>query len=237
MDWRALEHIFELGIFLESSELSRVLDAAIREPASGSTFVSASTSLPPNSIWLDGNSHHAELTISPSNDAGGGLRDSVEALVELVDEATKSISLSTRKISNRYRDIDSGCWDTLVDRLAKAVHRGVTVRILVDEYQLSKPSDLEFVVNWPKRAGVTMRIVRVPPHSSGKIPHARMHHAKCLITDQRTTWIGSNNMMPDDFLRARNFGLLIENVRLAKEASQFFDMIWDSPYAIELPID
>ncbi len=237
MDWRALEHIYELGVFMESAELSRVLDVAIRQPAGGSRIVSGSAGKPPSSIWFDNHSHQVELTISPSSDAGSGLRDCVEALVELVDEAEESISLSARKIGNHSRDMNLGDWDVFVDRLAKAVQRGVAVRLLVDEYQLSKPADLDFIMEWPKRAGVTTRLVRVPAHSSGDIPHARMHHAKCIVLDQRTTWIGSNNMMPDDFLRARNFGLTIESVRLAEEANQFFNMIWESPYAIELPIN
>lgn len=236
MDWRALEHIYELGVFMQSAGLSRILDAAIRQPSSGSKIVSKSAGEQPSSIGFDIHSSQVELTTSPPCDAGDGLRDCAEALVELIDNSKESISLSSRRIGSHFRNTNLGNWDVLVESLAKAVRRGVSVRILVDEYQLSKPADLGFIMEWPRRAGVTTRLVRVPAHSSGVIPHARIHHAKCIVVDQRMTWIGSNNMMPDDLLRARNFGLTVESVRFAEEVNQFYNMIWDSPFAIELPI-
>jgi phosphatidylserine/phosphatidylglycerophosphate/cardiolipin synthase-like enzyme len=130
---------------------------------------------------------------------GGGAR---AALVDAIDHATTSIDVFAYAFTSR----------DLVDALARAAHRGVTVRVLLDRLQstqrASKANDLRDHVHFAALA--TTR---------GSM------HAKTIILDHASVWIGSYNFT--DAAETKNVEHLmqIDSPALASTLTAHFDRL------------
>lgn len=117
------------------------------------------------------------------------------AMLEAIKEAERSISLCTYIFDHdptglRFRD-----------ELARAVHRGVKVRVLIDAVgaRYSRPP----MVNALQRAGI--RVARFHPELlSWRMPYFNLrNHRKTLVVDGRIGFTGGLNIRHGHMIRAR----------------------------------
>jgi phosphatidylserine/phosphatidylglycerophosphate/cardiolipin synthase-like enzyme len=235
-DWRSLEHIHELGVRIEDRFIALAYTSCFnmdwrlaREPdwqpstsdrlltpmpvpsATDTAFVlpvfSPKSLLPYKNVW----------TLEHLLDMIEGARDTVR------------IQLLTYSTINRqdklFPDLDTA--------LRRAAARGVTVQLLVANWSTRSPL-IHHLNSLTVLPGITVKISSIPEHSSGFIPYARVEHAKLLIMDGKQFWIGSSNWGYGYFHNSRNAGCVITSSDLTRQAIQFFQQSWDSPYAIPL---
>ena len=76
-----------------------------------------------------------------------------------------------------------------------------------------------------------MKVLTVPPASTGDIPFARVSHAKFFIVDGAKAWIGTSNWEGDYFLKTRNVAIVVENGGLPARLDRIFEDDWSSSYS------
>jgi phosphatidylserine/phosphatidylglycerophosphate/cardiolipin synthase-like enzyme len=231
-DWRALEHIQELGVLADVEPVARQFlsifefDWAL---ASGAPTDDLRWDSEP-SVTVAG----ARVTpvFSPATLLPPGLEWDLPHLLRLIDAAEFELRVSLLSYSPTDRD---GSWfGDLDSALRRAAARGVRVRLLLSDW-VKRPGRVEWIQSLEPVPGLEVRLVSLPPASSGHIPFARCVHAKYLAADGDAAWIGTSNWSGDYFHESRNAGLIVEGGALPARLSRFHAATWDSPYA--LPVD
>jgi hypothetical protein len=144
----------------------------------------------------------------------------------LLDAARAEVRLQVLTYSTHNRGKTS--FTTLDDALRRAAARGVHVRLLVSHCGANMGSharrSIEALAALPN---TDVMVLTIPPWSGGEIPFARVAHAKYLLVDDRTAWVGTSNWEGDSFFKSRNVGIIIDGGVLAR----IFDDGWSSAYA------
>lgn len=229
-DWRALEHIQEMGVRLESSAIATSLmeifetDWAIAGGSPRSTRVKIGA-LVENVPAIEARS--VELVASPKGWLPREGSWELPRIIGLIDSARQSVQVQVLKYKivnragNRFQDLD--------DALRRAARRGVKVRLLVSEWALK---DIDTLIDLA--SVVEIRVIKIPAWSGGEIPFSRVAHAKYMVVDGQVAWVGSSNWEGDYFLKSRNVGIILSGGRAPTRLATFFEENWTSTYATAL---
>ena len=206
-DYRALEHIFELGFATEDSMLVKQLLAIFNHDWGTPT---------PEFIALKRSS--VILAASPPNRLPANIPYDLPLLLDLITEAKDNLKLQFLSYNNKARSGEH--WYTLDDALIAAVERGVQVELMVSDWSTkgSKGKSLEKL----RQAGVTVHVISVPEHSSGFIPFARTIHAKYIVADKSSCWLGTSNASKGYFTNSRNVGLMLYKRKECEKMAKIF---------------
>ncbi len=241
-DWRALEHIQELGVRVRSREVgawfAEVLayDRALAsgaEPARRREGGARPTAL---ATLRDAEDGDATLRVSPAFSPKGALPDEstwdLPVLLEWIGAAREAIELQV--LSYKPVDREGEWWPELDDALRAAAARGVRVRLTVADWS-DQAGSIEPLASLAALEHCAVRFVRIPAHASGEIPFARVVHAKFLVVDEDRAWVGTSNWQRGYFTKSRNLGLFLEGEAPARELRARFDRTWSSDYADPVP--
>ena len=234
-DWRALEHIHELGVEVHhaglAADLGRIfaLDWSLAAgEATPLPATAAGRTQPSYRLRLAGKEISAILAASPPRALPAGIPWDEPLLVELMDSARERIRLQL--LSYDPVDRDSERYPVLDDALRRAAARGVQVQILLANwskrrYMLPEIKDLAAVPN------LEIRFTNIPEWSSGFVPYSRVEHAKYLVADDRACWIGTANWSRSYFHSSRNISLFLYGEAATVAPGEFFAGSWHGPYA------
>lgn len=252
-DWRALEHIQELGVRVRDERFTRVLqdlfeqdwgwsrdigDSAADGAAGGegARAIDAFAPIPrrydvPLSVpGIPSDSLAFTPVMSPTGKIPDETLWDEPRLVALIDSAETDVCvqlLTYRPVSGRTY------YATLENALRRAAARGVRVRLLVADW-CKRASTIPYLKSLTLVPNVSVRMVTIPEWSGGFIPYARVVHAKYLVTDGRAAWIGTSNWESDYFHESRNVGVVVQSGRIGAVLSRFFEDGWGSPYAYDV---
>lgn len=231
-DWRALDHIAELGFRFRSPPLVASLQAVFEDDWAKADNQEGVQDLNPKffqpAVWqdVDGAINTVALKVSPNPDSHNpGLWD-LPAMLQMLREAKKKIRLTAMLYKPSYHDKSS--WLEVDNLLIEAARRGVQVQVMTDNR--NKAMDFKNLLE----AGVEVGLVKIPTHSSGPIPHARLLHAKYVVVDDQKSWLGTSNFEGDYFYHSRNLSLIFDSPRLSTSMGQIFDRYWTSSCIIFL---
>lgn len=241
-DWRALEHIQELGVRLRSRELlkpiCKVFDWDWTLAQGGKVEFDTIFNLPPafqEDLAVTVRTGDSTCTVEPAFSPRAWvppLTWDLPEILERIDEAEKTvrIQLLTYKTKGRggesFHDID--------EALRKAAERGVKVELLIADWSKRKGS-LEALQSLQRVESIEVRFVTIPAWSGGHVPYGRVVHAKYMVVDGEHTWIGTSNWEHGYFHASRNMGLMVDGTAFAEQLERFFQTGWKSDYAT--PVD
>jgi len=136
----------------------------------------------------------------------------------LITGAKKAITMVTYGMNLNPKYPDSELYQ-LVKEMEKAVKRGVTVRVILEQadYNASVNSLNKAAAKDLKARGMKVR----------RDPLERITHAKILIGDDRAI-LGSNNWGYGGFTLYHEVGLDTTNVTVVKELKGYLDKIWNA---------
>ena len=239
-DWRALTHIQELGVRVRHPEIARALGdifeadwdiAGGADPGARLHAPREATHFPVRILQRG-----EPLEVLPIASPKGWLPDeSLWDLTRLIAEIDRArhrvhVQLLTYKTTAR----DGSAFRELDDALRRAAGRGVEVRLLAADWS-KRPLAIEPLQSLEREAHIEVKLVTIPPWSKGFIPYARVIHAKYMVIDGRSAWVGTSNWEGDYFTRSRNVGLWVDGASFASRLDRFFQDGWDGPYAT--PVD
>jgi phosphatidylserine/phosphatidylglycerophosphate/cardiolipin synthase-like enzyme len=227
-DWRALEHIHELGVrTTDPGIVVRLAELfAIDWTFAGSGKLPELPGRPALTLRPE-----VELVASPPFLTPKDIRPAIDALVELVGQAKESIRVQLLTYSpvagqDRY-------WPVLDNALRAAAVRGVKVRLLVSDWVLGGRA-LPHLKALALIPNLEVRVVAIPEAKEGHIPYARTVHSKYLVVDRRHLVLGTSNWEESYFTDSRNIELVFRDSPLAADATRIHDRLWSSRYAFPL---
>jgi phosphatidylserine/phosphatidylglycerophosphate/cardiolipin synthase-like enzyme len=228
-DWRALEHIHELGIRSTDPRIVDRLQAVFEVDwrFALDQHVPDPTAVP----VLDKVFPDAELVASPAFLAPGQVRPAITALVQLMAQAKTHIQVQLLTYSPVSGKGDY--WPVLDDALRAASVRGVKVELMISDWVL-KSRGLAHLKALSMLPGITVRIVSIPEASTGHIPFSRTIHSKYMVVDDSILWVGTSNWEQDYFMASRNVEVILRQQPLATQGGEIFKKLWTSPYAAPL---
>lgn len=233
-DYRALEHIVELGVQIDSPQFTGFyqhifeLDWALAGGATVEEATSASVDVSPFPLPLRFGEATALATPvgSPESLLPAGGWD-LPVIVEAIEGAEERVRVQL--LSYAVVGYDKSEWRVLDDALRAAAARGVAVELLVANWS-KKGSKLASLKSLQQVEGITVRFANIPEHSEGFIPFSRVVHSKVLVVDQDWAWVGTSNWSKDYFHGSRNIGLVLEGAEAGRQLNDYFAQIWVSDY-------
>ncbi len=265
-DWRSLSHIQEIGLRFRAPAAVRALEDVFETDwalATGTDRSARAASTPTDRFPTPaGTDDGARLTLvaSPKGYLPDETHWDLPAIVALIDGAKESVRVQVLT----YRAHGRGDFPELEDALKRAASRGVSVSLLVSHWSLRKGTieGLQALAKWRPEAQpaaaesratalgkdgsvpaagtlkpIDVRIFTVPELASGYLPFARVAHAKYLVVDGASAWVGTNNWEKDYFTKTRNVGLIVEGGTVPARLAKFFEQNWSGPYAAPLDPD
>ena len=223
-DWRSLEHIHELGVRTSDPALVDRL----REVFAIDWRFALDKTLPPAGKALAITPGPSELVASPPFLSPGTVRPALDALVQLIGTATRSIQVQLLTYSpvagrNQY-------WPAIDGALRSAAVRGVKVQLLVSDWMF-KSRGLAHLKSLALIPNVEIRVASIPEASTGHIPFCRTIHSKYMLVDGGVLWLGTSNWEQDYFEASRNVEVILRQPVLVQQAGEVFTRLWTSPYA------
>lgn len=242
-DWRALDHIQEIGVHVSSPAIAGALldildtDWELAGGAAADTRVRRRPVEQASGGVRAGTGEHVRLVGSPK----GWLPDEsswdLPELVSMIDGAARGIDLQLLTYKTKARD--GSPFPTLDDALRRAAARGVRVRVLVSHWSSKPGSDARRALDALARVpNVEVRVITIPEWSGGEIPFARVAHAKYMVIDAplpvARAWVGTSNWEGDYFTKSRNVGVIASGGALPSRLGRVFDDGWAGAYATPL---
>lgn len=244
LDWRALEHIVELGVRIDEEGFAGEVAALFEHDwhlATAPLGVEAPWLLPRGTHTLRMHPDQgppgpveARLVTSPTAMAQREHQDELGHLLELIEGAREDLRATT--LTLRLVDREGRPFHALQDALERAAARGVRVRLLVSDWN-TRPWLVRGVQDLARIEGLELAFLVVPEASSGHIPFARTLHAKTFVADDEVAWIGSSNLEESYFTRSRNVGVVLTGAPAAARLARWFDGLWSSPHAVAVDPD
>jgi phosphatidylserine/phosphatidylglycerophosphate/cardiolipin synthase-like enzyme len=232
-DWRSLSHIQETGLRIRgplfAEALRRIFDADWSYSGGDQTAYKKLVQQPPLSFPED-----ARLVTSPDGFNPLGVGNALEALIGLLDKAQRRITVQLLSYSvEAPRQEGQGRFLLIDQALRRAADRGVSVRLLVSDWNLRR-SQVEGLRELARVPNIEVRFAVIPPVASGVIPYARVIHSKVLRVDDDICWVGTSNWGYDYFFRSRNVEVVLRRPAVARVLDEIFLSLWNGPYVQRL---
>ena len=236
-DWRALEHILELGVCVEHPAVVEAwldlfeLDwhlaggGAREEAPAARRSADAFPARVESEAW-------GPVLLTPVASPPALLTDpqlwDLPHLIEWIDGAQERVRVQL--LTYRMTDREGGYFAELEGALRRAAARGVRVELLCADW-CKRRGTIEGLQALQCLPGIEVRLASLPAWSGGHIPFARVIHAKLMVVDGARAWIGTSNWERGYFHRDRNLGLLLEGAGVGAQLDAWFERTWGSEYA------
>jgi phosphatidylserine/phosphatidylglycerophosphate/cardiolipin synthase-like enzyme len=230
-DWRALEHIHEIGLSIEHTEyaeqMSKIFELDWQQSKTGE-LVKTEKYGNKKKYQIEINDEKLVFlpTASPYYNMPANFYSDEKAIIDLIDNARDSImiqllSYSPSDYDHYYQKIDNA--------LRRASNRGVKVEILLADW-CTKEYEIPYLKSLQVLPNIDIKLSTIPQHSSGYIPYARVEHCKYMLVDENFTWLGTSNWKKDYFYNSRNIGLIIESNQINQLVKNVFLKSWQGPF-------
>jgi len=236
-DWRSLEHIHELGLRINDSQIAAAygdvfnLDwqLASLPPEAIKTFSVTKKTYRIPVLVKDAAREAAILfpTFSPLGWIPDAALSDERAIVDLVDGARRSLFLQF--LSYSPFDRQGGRYTAIDDALRRAAKRGVKIRMIVSDWEKGTPA-VSALKDLASLKNIEVAFTAIPDWSGGYIPFARVEHCKYVVADTERFWLGTSNCEKNYFYASRDVGVVVTSPSLAGACTRIFSKSWNSPY-------
>jgi len=231
-DYRALEHIHELGARFTADAVAAAVGAVFAHDwalAGGETPPDRATAAGPWTLAAaGGETSTVRFAASPPQALPAGVPHDEPLLVALIDRAAHEVRLHLLSYGVAERD---GTYDATLDAaLRRAAARGVQVKIILSNWA-KRAAALPHIKSLAVLDNVEVRFTNIPEWSGGFVPFARVEHPKYLVKDGDEAWLGTANWGRDYFHESRNLSFFVAGGPVAGDMARWFDASWHSPYA------
>ncbi len=242
-DWRALEHIHEIGARINDSGLANAFleifnrdwEIAVSSETGKMRMRADKNSVTDKNPLLLDTADYGKLEIypafSPPSLTPAGLNLEEQELIKLIDGANDELLIQVMTFMPEEKK-KGAVWNTIKQALAMAGRRGVKTKLLLSDWALKKNA-LKALKKLSSLNGMELRIITIPRHSSGFIPYSRVDHSKYMAVDGKIAWISTSNWERGYFQESRDAALIIKGGNAAEKLSEIFYRSWNSPYSEE----
>ncbi|MGO2367152.1 MAG: phospholipase D-like domain-containing protein [Serratia sp. (in: enterobacteria)] len=238
-DWRALAHIHETGLRISDAGVVGQIQAIFEQDWQAQALLAADKPVPPLPYQPNADTPQGNyLVASPRAYNPAGVIDSQVELPRLLAAAKQQVRVQVMDYAPlSYGPERSRPYYAVIDNaLRSAAARGVKIELMVANWNTKKP-DIAWLKSLSVVPNVQIKIVTIPPASSGFIPFARVIHSKIMTIDGETAWIGTSNWTGGYLDNSRNLELVLHNPLMSQRVDKLYSQLWDSVYAEPLKLD
>ncbi|XP_077531548.1 5'-3' exonuclease PLD3-like [Haemaphysalis longicornis] len=261
MDWRSLTQVKEVGLLIENcsciaKDLEKIFevywtmsdDSASSIPTTWPGHLSTSINLTnPAAISLDGTEALTYIASSPPYFSPVGRTNDLEAILNIINNAKKFVHVAVMNfVPQNFYSKPKRFWAVLDNALRRAaIDRRVRVRLLLSKWNYTKPVTWNFAKSLAALnstyISIEVKAFKVPSFTDEQrqLPHARVNHAKMMVTEQ-TAYIGTSNWEPNYFIDTTGVGLVINqssNDSIRGDLTAIFERDWNSEFAEYVTLD
>jgi phosphatidylserine/phosphatidylglycerophosphate/cardiolipin synthase-like enzyme len=231
-DWRALEHIHELGMRVRNTDFARayqeVFDCDWALAGGEDVRCDGAASIPPLACAAGaGDTAIVQPTFSPR----GWIPDSSlwdeRVILGIIEGARAKLVLQFLAYATHERK--GGAYTVIDDAIRRAARRGVKVRMIVADWSKGGAAEAS-LKSLSKEPNVEVAFTCIPEWSGGYVPFSRVEHCKFIVADAERFWLGTSNCEKGYFYGTRNLGIVGIERRLARRLVSIFEKSWESPY-------
>lgn len=238
-DWRALEHIHETGLRISDAKVVGQIQAIFEQDWQAQALLAqdkpvaplpdSPTTAPPQGNYL---------VASPRAYNPAGVIDSQAELPRLLAGAKRRVRVQVMD----YAPLSFGpersrpFYAVIDNALRNAAARGVQIELMVANWNTKKP-DIAWLKSLALVPNVQIKVVTIPPASSGFIPFARVIHSKLMTIDDEIAWVGTSNWTGGYLDNSRNLELVMHSAAMSGRLDQLYQQLWNSVYAEPLRLD
>jgi phosphatidylserine/phosphatidylglycerophosphate/cardiolipin synthase-like enzyme len=146
------------------------------------------------------------------------LREPAAVWSAMFDAAQKEIVIAQFYVASKA----GTRFDAVIDHLAAAGRRGVKIRFLMEE-RGKNASDPETIARLQRIPNLTFRFFEY-----GKMSANGIIHAKYLVVDGRSAFLGSQNFDWRSFAHIHETGVRIDDAAIASQMQAIFDLDWQA---------
>jgi len=235
-DWRALTHIHELGLRIRHAKAAAFYRSIFEADwllAGGTALAdlrwNTALFVAPGRIVRQ---KKDTVVFYPTCSPIGAIPDSAHwdetNVLRLVDGAQSDVVMQFLSYSPEARK--QGERFELTEAIRRAAARGVSVKILVADWQKDTRAE-QALKKLSELKNVELKFSAIPEWDGGYVSFGRVEHCKYIIADGRAFWLGTSNAERGYFYESRNLGVIVQNTRLAKRLTDIFYKSWSGPYA------
>jgi phosphatidylserine/phosphatidylglycerophosphate/cardiolipin synthase-like enzyme len=236
-DWRALKHIFELGVRITDKHAAKTFSDVFEIDWKLSGTESKNFKITKEQYKIPYVLTEGEDTLKyyPTFSPTGYIPDESlwdeKQLVSLIDNAKVEIYFHVLTYSPVAKKKDY--YEVLDNALRRAATRGVKVHVMCADWCKRKPT-IDYLKSLVVIPNIEVKLSTIPEWSGGYIPFARVDHSKFLVVDDNLSWIGTSNWEKSYFYNARNIGVVVENKTINKTLKKIYLNNWNSSYSYSL---
>ncbi|XP_077389082.1 uncharacterized protein pld7 isoform X2 [Festucalex cinctus] len=258
MDWRSLSQVKEMGVVVEDCSCLAQDAARIFEmywslngslpPYWPARLTARSSSQHPLRLNFNGVAARVYLSSSPPQISARGRSDDLAAILSVIADAREFIFISVMDylpLAEFTKPLRF--WPAIDSALrAAACARDLKIRLLVSCWEHSPAAmftllqSLLVLKRPPLKCDIEVKVFTLPSTAEQmKIPHARVNHAKYMVTD-RVLYIGTSNWSETYFTETAGVGLVVNQTdsevkqdqrTLQSQAVALFHRDWMSQYS------
>ncbi len=234
-DWRALKHIFELGLKIKNEKLAKVFTDIFEIDWSLCESSKINVKQKNYNVPIIVVENQDTIKLTPTFSPYGFIPDTnlsdEKLILDLISKAKNEIFFHVLTYSPVGNNKEY--YPTIDNALRSAALKGVKVNIMVSDWAKRKPV-IYYLKSLSVLPNITVKMSTVPEYSGGFIPYARVDHRKFMIVDDNYVWVGTSNWEKSYFYKSRNMGIVIENRKLNHVFKNIFLKSWDGPYSYEV---
>ena len=227
LDWIAFQLNHELGVIVDSPELSKELQKVFEADFNNDMQYQ------PKLAHVAATSGKVFIAVSPNFD---GIASEINSIIGLIDDAKTVIDLQAMTSSNFDQYACKDYWYQLQNAIINAAKRGVEINLSISNWEFQAGEMLthnnDYLMELKKYPNIHIRYSILPQSVGGMcIPYSEVDHAKYMVVDREHVWIGTGNLEQSYFTSSRNFSLFVmNNPVLAKEVDEIFKKMWNGSY-------
>ncbi|MES2151734.1 MAG: phospholipase D-like domain-containing protein [Pseudomonadota bacterium] len=239
-DWRSFSQIHETGLLITDPVVVAQAQAVFEQDWGAQAALAARQAVQRPVAALAEPAPvpgPAQLLASPAAFNPAGVGDSEAALPALLAEARTEVRVQLLDYAPlSYGDGRSRPYYGVIDNAIRAAAaRGVSIKLMVSNWNTEQPA-LAYLKSLALVPNVQVRIVTLPPASTGFIPFARVIHSKTMAIDGKLAWVGTSNWSGGYFDKSRNLEVVLRSEKMARRIAELHEQAWSSPYAQPLEI-
>ena len=247
-DWRALEHIHEIGARIDNEPIAHDFESDFNMlwmlaqgaplPTAQTKFAATPDFVPvtrDNPVILSDGKEPliAFPAFSPAIMMPAALTTEQSALIDMIHAARRNFRLQvlTMNAINHYGA--QGYWPVVDTALRDAAARGVETQIIVSDWALSEPMQ-SYLKSLAVLPHITVKFSTVPAIKDNPVPYARVEHCKYAVADDNAVYIGTGNWEPSYFTTSVNASIFVHGASPARDLNAIFMRDWTGPYVTQL---
>ncbi|KAF1044249.1 MAG: putative cardiolipin synthase YwiE [Herbaspirillum frisingense] len=237
-DWRSFSHIHETGLKITDAAVAAQVQQIFEIDWQAQAAIAAgqAPSVTNSATVMADEKRGNYLVASPNAFNPPGVGDSESELVRLLGNAQHEVRVQLLDYAPlSYGPNHTRPYYAVIDNAIRAAAaRGVKIKLMVSNWNTEQPA-IRYLQSLAVLPNVEIRIVTLPPASTGFIPFARVIHTKTMSIDGQVAWIGTSNWAGGYLDKSRNLEVVLHDEKMARRIAELHEQTWSSSYA--QPID